>query len=211
MNWPRKSQYSRTTIHVACNVVAKDPNILLVGTERDRKIVGSEGTLYTALGIHEAVNFQTVLDNSTIRLSKALDLTIAYSVLFIQLYVDSPHINVKSPFKHPVSGTIVTCGLSHPQYTTALETRATTYLGHMQDLSSKVICPFHLRLEYVLLLKDTSYPECLKPCLGVGSGRTLLWPPPELQRCAIQHKSGDQLVGREQSHIQDSSALLKCW
>jgi len=155
---------SKTTLHVACNVVAKDPDILLMWARNGmEKVVGSEGTLYTALGIHEAVNFQTVLDISPIRISRALDLTIKYPVLFIQLYVDSPHIHVKSPFKHPVSGTIVTCGLSHPKYSTALETRATNYLDHMQDLSSKVICPFHLRLEFVILLKDVLYPECVEP------------------------------------------------
>ncbi|TNN39522.1 hypothetical protein EYF80_050298 [Liparis tanakae] len=155
----------KTTIHVACNVGAKDPDILLMWARNGiEQMSRSDGTLYTALGIHETVNFQTVLDNHANRLSRALKVTVMdFPVLFVQLYVDSPHIHVKSPFKHPVTGTIVTCGLSHPQYANALEARATNYLDHMQDLSSKMICPFHLRLEYVLFLEDIAYPKCVEP------------------------------------------------
>lgn len=70
---------------------------------------GDRGRLFTALAMHEAVNFQTNQDSRPLDVSRTLlRLCVPAAITFLQLYVDSPHIRVKMPFKHPISGTIVT-------------------------------------------------------------------------------------------------------
>lgn len=52
-------------------------------------------------------------------------------------------------YKHPMSGMIVTAGLSHPQYNVALMRHVHQYLGHMEDLITKVPSFAALRIEHV--------------------------------------------------------------
>lgn len=119
-------------------------------------LAGRHGKLFSCLGMHEAVNFQSNLDSRKIDFDRELrQLCATGKISFLQLYADSPHIHVKSPFKHPVSGTIVTAGLADPQYLSAMDRRAREYLLHMQDLVDKVPCPLALRVEQVAIFDDT--------------------------------------------------------
>lgn len=63
--------------------------------------------------LHNASNFQSNLDNPRDISQELLGiLQSPQQVTFLQLYVTSPHIHFQMPFKHPVSGTSVTSGLS---------------------------------------------------------------------------------------------------
>lgn len=75
-------------------------------------------------------------------------------ITFLQLYVDSPHAHLAMPFEHPVSGAIVTCGLSHPKYRQALITRAASYLRHMRDLIHQMVGQLQCRIEEVIRFNE---------------------------------------------------------
>lgn len=54
-----------------------------------------------------------------------------------------------STFRHPISGLIVTGGLSHPNYVQAVATRAGDYYVHMMDLARWAAGNYNLRIEIV--------------------------------------------------------------
>lgn len=101
-----------------------------------------------------ARTFSLTLTNS-IKLHKSLDDVIAAEgkLNFFQLNVDSPHVHMKSPFRHPVTGAIVTCGLSHPQFERAFLQRARSYIYHIKDLVEKLVVQLGLRMEQVRVKK----------------------------------------------------------
>lgn len=117
----------------------------------------------SCLGMHEAVNFLSNLDGRKIEFDRELrQLCATGKVSFPQLYADSPHVHLYSHFKHPLSRTIVTAGLAHPQYLSAMERRARDYLLHMEDLVNKVPCPLALRVEQVAIFDATEgFPPVL--------------------------------------------------
>lgn len=53
-----------TSLHIGFNIEAKDPSVLLMWSRSGLEdLVGLQGSLYTALGVHEAVNFQSALNS----------------------------------------------------------------------------------------------------------------------------------------------------
>ena len=119
-------QVRSMSVHYACNLVAKDPSThVLFSRYSLQDLVGKRATLFSTLGMHEVTNMQSNLDNTPMDIDESLsDISQQYGELkFLQLYVDSAHMHINMPFKHPVSGAIVTCGLSHPNFQTAVITR----------------------------------------------------------------------------------------
>ncbi|CAL8275578.1 unnamed protein product [Arctogadus glacialis] len=47
---------------------------------------------------------------------------------------------LSEPFKHPVSGGLVTCGFSHPNVKATLTSRALAYLKHIRDSRLRLVC-----------------------------------------------------------------------
>lgn len=84
-------------------------------------------------------------------------------VTFLQLYADAPHIHYSQPFKHPVSGVLVTCGLSHPNFITTLTSRAHTYLRYVRDLSRRLACQVGCRIEQVVRFDGKDVPFDINP------------------------------------------------
>lgn len=151
------AEVASLSVHLACTVSARDTEIhTLFSRFGLENLVGSRGSLYSVLGMHEATNYQTDLDHLPLTLSDSLLRVLKDDgrLTFLQLYVDSPHVHLKMPFKHPVSGTIVTCGLSHPQFQKALLSRAEMYVMHMKDLKEKLVSQLSLRIEQVRLYED---------------------------------------------------------
>lgn len=173
------------SVHTACKIVARDPDThVLFSRFGLQDIAGIRGTLFSTLGMHEATNFQTNLDHTGLDVTEELRgvLGTQGKLTFLQLYADSPHAYVQMPFKHPVTGAIVTCGLSHPNYQTSLISRATTYLNHMRDLGHRLVCQLGCRIEQVVrfedeipMLIDTShYTSSLRSVLSFCHLRTKL-------------------------------------
>lgn len=62
-----------TSIHAACNIAAKDPTVVMMWSRSGlQDLVGYQGSLYTALGVHEAVNFQTSLSPQPMDINRTL-------------------------------------------------------------------------------------------------------------------------------------------
>lgn len=150
------------SIHAACNISCNDPDFFMMWSRSGlEELVGSTGRTFTALGMHETANFQTELDNRAMQISPDLRaVCLPDNITFLQLYVDSPHVHANMPFKHPVSGIVTTCGLSHPQFNKSMWTRAKRYLRHMHDLADKLICPFEIRIEQVALFGEGEAIPC---------------------------------------------------
>lgn len=146
------------SVHAACTLAAQNPSTHLLWSRYGlQNLVGPRGRLYTALSIHEAVNFQSNLDGRAMDISSELrHILRPPKVNFLQLYVMSPHLHIQSPFRHPVSGVIVTCGLSHPQFTKAMLMRAISYLDHMEDLASKMVSQLECRVEQVAFFDSST-------------------------------------------------------
>lgn len=138
--------------HLTVKITAVDLDISLLFFHYGlTNLIGTCGYLYSVLGIHEATNFQTDFDHSKITMDQALlDVLVAEGKLnFLQLYVDSLHVHIQLPFKHPVTGALVTCHMSHPQYQQALLDRAKSYLLHMKDLQEKLVVQLGLQIKQV--------------------------------------------------------------
>lgn len=73
---------------------------------------------------------------------------------FLQLYVDSPHAHIKMPFKPPVSGRVVTCGLSHPNFQGAIMSNASNYIHHMWELNDRLVVRLACRIEQVVRFEE---------------------------------------------------------
>lgn len=143
-------QVTTVSVHFACNVRAKvcQTHILFsrCGLE---ELVGLNGTLFTALGIHEATNFQSNLNNQPIDVSsELLSVLETHGKLTGCLKGISRWVcgESTSSWKN-VSGAIVTCGLSHPRFHLAVQQRASRYLRHMRDLHDRMVGQLACRLE----------------------------------------------------------------
>ena len=153
------------SVHLAVKFVAIDyDQHILFSRYGLQDLVGARGKLFSVLGMHEATNFQTNLDHLPIDVAKPLLAVLSKhgKLNFLQLYVDSPHCHLQMPFKHPVSGAIVTCGLSHPNSQMAMLSRASTYLRHMTDLKERLVAQLGCRIEQVLRFQG-DVPLCVDP------------------------------------------------
>ncbi|MEQ2166835.1 hypothetical protein GOODEAATRI_032375, partial [Goodea atripinnis] len=159
-------EVASVSVHVAAKLTAHDPEIhTLFSRYGLEQLVGSRGSLYSVLGMHEAANYHTDLKHSALNVSSALKevFTKEGQVTFLQMYVDSPHVHLNMPFKHPVSGAVVTCRLSHHQFQKALLSRAIRYIKHMEDLKDKLVSQLGLRIEQVIRFEE-EFPRFLNPC-----------------------------------------------
>ncbi|MEQ2163628.1 hypothetical protein GOODEAATRI_032232, partial [Goodea atripinnis] len=154
------------SVHVGCNLTPVNPNSTIFWARAGMEMVtGTRCKLYPCMGMHEAVNMQTTLGRMYLDISPDLiAITNMPSMNFFQMYVDSPHIHNMSTFRHPVSGMVVTAGLSHPKYNSAISKRAEEYVLHMEDMARKSRCRFSLRIEQVVLLDNLyALPEKMSP------------------------------------------------
>lgn len=118
--------------------------------------MGSHDSVICALEMYKVVNYQSSLDSKSIDIAAPLAAVCKDETLsFLQLYVDV-YVQVPFSFRHPVSGVIVTCGLSHPQFQKAMEHRATTYIDHMDDLTRKMVSQIE---QVVILGRNTDIPQ----------------------------------------------------
>ena len=81
------------SVHVAVNVKAKDPAVHLMWSRFGVETVTHDsGSTFTALGMHEAVNYQSEVDHG-VDIDPLLSGVLAGTptVSFVQLYVDAPH------------------------------------------------------------------------------------------------------------------------
>lgn len=138
------------SIHAACTITAKDPRVHI---------------LWSRYEMHEAVNFQSNLDNKGMDVKQSLlSLFCANKLNFIQLYVVSPLVHLQMPHKHPVSGVIAMCGLAHHQTHKSMVSRALAYLTHINNLKSKLVGQLKSRIEQVVYLGEGDIlPKVIKP------------------------------------------------
>lgn len=144
------------SIHSACDVRSKKGNVHHFWSKYAlHDLVGRLGTMYNALSLREAVNYQSNLDGKLMSIDENL-LGIAHfptDVTFIQLYADTPHNRMDDWRAHPISGEIVCCGLLHHETTRAMSRRSDAYLSHMQDILYKLQGVLSARVEIVTLLQ----------------------------------------------------------
>lgn len=80
-----------------------------------RQVVGGRGTMYSALSLTAAGNFQTNLDGRSLTIKNELKDIFLLPATFIQFYADTTHIKVQDLIEHPISGLISCCGLLHKE------------------------------------------------------------------------------------------------
>jgi len=113
----------RVMLHPAVTIRAKDsPNndlkktSLLWSRSALRELIGQRGTLYSALSLAAASNYQTNLDGRPLSVNKQLKRVFSVPeahIAFMQLYADTPHIKVQHLMEHPIAGLLSCCGLLH--------------------------------------------------------------------------------------------------
>ena len=143
---------SNITIHHAVSIDASAYNVHLMWSRQGvQELVNTRGTLYSALSLYDAVNFQSNLDRRRIDVSGELRRVARYpsQITFIQLYTDTPHCRVENLHPHPVSGLIACCKLLHHRTNTAMSARATKYMNTMSDNITKLNKVISCRLEVV--------------------------------------------------------------
>lgn len=151
--------------HLAVKITAAEKDTHLFFSRFGlQDITGVRGSLFSTLGMHEACNFQSNLDTLSMDLSQDITNTLSPSglITFVQLYADTPHFHYRQPFKHPVSGALVTCRLSHPNHQPAVISRATKYITHMQDLNHRLVCQVGCRIEQVVRFESGEIPVDVK-------------------------------------------------
>lgn len=106
--------------------------------------------------MHERANYQSLLDGKAMdpcnQLREVFCSHSSKSTLsFIKLYCDSPHVHLSQAYKHPVSGLLVTCGITHPQQAKVKLSRASEYVNMMEELELKIVKPLTFRVEGVVV------------------------------------------------------------
>ncbi|KAL7397250.1 hypothetical protein ABVT39_019213, partial [Epinephelus coioides] len=154
------------SVHLAVKVLAvREDTHLLFSRYGLLSLVGARGSLFSTQGMHETCNFQSNLNTLIMDIGHTLKSVLSKTgrVTFLQLYADAPHIHYSQPFKHAVSGVLVTCGLSHPNFKTTLTSRAHTYLRHIRDLSRRLVCQVGCRIEQVARFEGHDLPLDFNP------------------------------------------------
>ncbi|KAL7372992.1 hypothetical protein ABVT39_025373 [Epinephelus coioides] len=154
------------TVHVSLTLTSKSPDIhILYSRYALEQLVGVRGSLYSVLGMHECCNFQSNLNRLPMDVCPSLLQVFGRrgKVRFVQLYVDSPHHHFQQPFKHPVSGALATCNLSHPNYQAAVRKRAFAYVQNMEEIREHLVIQLGVRMEQVVFLEGEDIPMVVKP------------------------------------------------
>ena len=171
------------SVHLASKVLAAGEDThLLLSRHGLLPLIGVRGSLFSTLGMHETCNFQSNLNTLRTDVGQAIMRVLSKTgeVTFLQLYADAPHIHYNQPFKHPVSGVLVTCGLSHPNFKATLTGRALAYLKHIRDLRLRLVCQVGCRIEQVVRFEDVE--ECLVRGFAAEVPHTRLLPGPQVYR-----------------------------
>ncbi len=162
------------SVHSACTLVPTRNNLgqqmhILWSRVGLEEVVGTRGSLYPALSMSQAANFQSNLDRRQMDVCRPLLNVVCNgqeqrgSLNFLQLYTDSPHTHMSRMYKHPVSGTIATCDLLHHNTNAALHACAKEYIEHMCDLEEKMVKPLTCRIEQVRLFSEGGFPAVIRP------------------------------------------------
>lgn len=114
--------------------------------------------------MHEVVNVQTRVDKTQMDVKHPiLQVLNKKPLLFIQLYVDSPHCRFNLRYLHPVSGSIVLCDLQHPHTKDSMLKVASDYIDRVRDVCLKMQGQLSSRLEYVTYIdKSAGIPTFLR-------------------------------------------------
>ena len=142
------------SIHTACDIQSKCGDYHHFWSKYAlQKLVGLKGSVFAALSMREAVNFQSNLDGKKMDISKPLQQIVVSpeQLTFIQLYADTPHNRTRTYYSHPVSGEIVCCGLMHHMTARAMSNRSRDYLLHMREHTRKLQTCVAARVEVVTL------------------------------------------------------------
>ncbi|CAL8239964.1 unnamed protein product [Gadus morhua 'NCC'] len=149
------------SVHLASKVLAVGEDThLLFSRHGLLPLIGVRGSLFSTLGMHETCNFQSNLNTLRTDMGQAIMRVLSKTgeVTFLQLYADAPHIHYNQPFKHPISGVLVNCGLSHPNFKATLTSRAFAYLKHIRDLRLRLVCQVGCRIEQVVRFEGEDVP-----------------------------------------------------
>lgn len=159
-----RSAIRAMSVHVACNIAAKDSNVHLLWARSGIKhMFGAGSREFTSLGLHECVNVQTTLDGRRVTLERGLLKVLPRNPLrFVQVYTDTVHCRFSPRHYHPVSGAVVLCQLQHPQSAASIYATATEYLERVADCAQKMVGQLQARLECVVYL-DKPLPYVLVP------------------------------------------------
>ena len=157
-----RSLIQKVSIHAAFGVTTPGSDCHLFWARYGlQEVIGSRGSLFTALTMREACNFQTNLDGRPMDLTDDLNALLHFpaKTTFMQMYADTPHNKLDSWRPHPVSGEIVTGGLLHPNTTKAIEKAGLAYIQHMSQLQYKLQGVVKARMEVVSVLSGVEVPD----------------------------------------------------
>lgn len=136
------------SVHVVVTLMPVDGRVHVMWSRTGlQSQVGNRGTLFPALSMAEAANFQSALDGRPPYEGASDDWTRVPCIgemeggklTFVQAYTDSPHTHLSAPWKHPVSGVIATMGVLHHELNKTMHGRALSYLELMEDLAAKFV------------------------------------------------------------------------
>ncbi|KAG9262089.1 hypothetical protein AMEX_G23801 [Astyanax mexicanus] len=153
------------SVHSACDISSANGAVHHFWSRYAlQDLVGTPGTLFSALSLREAVNFQSNLDGRQMDIDAHLRAVATYprDITFIQLYADTPHTRLPNTRLHPITGDIVCCGLLHPNTTQSMYNHSVTYLRHMEELTVKLQKPSVARIETVTLITPEQVPALFR-------------------------------------------------
>lgn len=114
-------------------------------------LINTRGSLFSCYTFSEASNFQSNLDGRPLDIRGELRNISRFPrhITFVQLYATTPHRCASKCCPHPISGSIVSCGLLHPQTTSKFIRHGTDYINNVKDNIGKMGHPSCARLEIV--------------------------------------------------------------
>ena len=157
-----KDNVTDESLHIAVTLSGTYDIGYLWSRQGLQRIVGERGCISSCLSFSEAANFQSNLDGRLLDISRHLRdvIRLPCSIRFVQFYGDTPHIN-PSTRSHPVSGSIVNCGLLNKQCLERFEREALNYICTCRDNFSS-LRTLTCRLEFVLV--PTQVTSNIDPC-----------------------------------------------
>lgn len=88
------------SVHAACCIVPCNQHTQVLWARAVlQELVSRNGTVFCALCMYEAENYQSAIDGGAMNLAGPLaDVCDSEHLTFLQLYVDSPYLHVPCPF-----------------------------------------------------------------------------------------------------------------